>query len=366
MTGSSNPRLHEVWAPYMEWAKRHPRPRYDLCGSNLAACGIDALRGGRDAVDVNGDNDHGYAPLIEAVAARYAVDADSVALASGASGANFLVMAALLGVGDEVIVERPVYDPLLGAARLLGARIGFFDRPFDDDFAVDPERVAASLTERTRLVVVTDPHNPSGAVLDGAALDGLARVAERNDVHVLVDEVYLDTVTPRRAPAATRSERLITTSSLTKAYGLAGLRAGWVLAAPDVAAAARRVRGTVEAIGAFPAEVLSAVAFAQLDDLAARARGILEPGLRRLVDFVASRPELEWVRPGGGTVGFPRLRAHDDAGPFIERLLEEFGTSVVPGRFFAAPAHFRVAFGGDPDDLAGGLAQIGRALDTLS
>jgi aspartate/methionine/tyrosine aminotransferase len=136
-----------------------------------------------------------------------------------------------------------------------------------------------------------------------------------------------------------------------------------VLAAPEVAAAVRSVRGTVEAIGAFPAEVMAHFAFLNIEALAARARAILEPGLEMLVAFVESRAELEWVRPAGGTVGFPRLRGHADAEPFIEILLEEFDTAVVPGRFFEAPAHFRVAFGGDAGVLEGGLQQLGAALD---
>jgi len=358
----ANPRLAEIWAPYMEWAKNHPRPRFDLCGSNLAPCAISDLPGARDIIEPNGDNDHGYAPLIDSIAGFYGTSADRVALASGASGANFLVLAALLGPGDEVLVESPAYDPLLGAARLLGATVTRFDRRFEDGYAVDAERVAAAITPRTRVVVVTSPHNPSGVALDGSALEALAGVAAAHGVHVLVDEVYLDTLSPRPQPAANRSDWFVSTSSLTKSYGLAGLRAGWVLAAPDVAAAVRRVRGTVEAIGAFPGEVMAQVAFENIDSLAARARAILEPGLRRLAAFVDSRDELEWVQPVAGTVGFPRLRGYDDAGPFIEALLEDFDTAVVPGRFFSAPAHFRIAFSGDPDVLAGGLEQLGRAL----
>jgi len=362
---SANPRLAAVWAPYMEWAKNHPRPRFDLCGSNLAPASIDDLPGVREIVAPNGDNDHGYAPLINSIAGFYDTSVDRVALASGASGANFLVLAALLGPGDEVLVEAPAYDPLLGAARLLGATVNRFERSFDAGYAVDPQRVAAAITPRTRVVVITSPHNPSGTALDTDACDALAEVAAAHGVHVLIDEVYLDTLAPRPMPAANRSDWFLSTSSLTKSYGLAGLRAGWVLAAPEVAAAVRRVRGTVEAIGAFPGEVMAQVAFDNIDALAARARAILEPGLAQLVAFVDARHELEWVQPAGGTVGFPRLRGRDDADPFIERLLHDFDTAVVPGRFFGAPAHFRVAFSGDSEVLAGGLAQLGKALDRL-
>jgi len=365
MITPKNPRMAQDWAPYMEWAKRHPQPRFDLCGSNLVPCGVEDLPGARQALEIYGDNDHGYAPLIDDIASFHGTTTDRVALASGASGANFLVMAALLGAGDEVLIERPAYDPMIGSARLLGATVTRFERSFEDGFAVDPGRIAAAITPATRLVVLTNPHNPSGVVIDDATLDAVAELAAERGVYVMVDEVYLDTLSPRPETAANRSDLFVVTSSLTKSYGLAGLRAGWVLAAPEVVDAVARARGAVDAVGSFPSEVLSHVAFRNIEALAARARSILEPGQAALTELVESRPELEWVRPDGGTVGFPRLRGHDDAAPFIETLLKDFETSVVPGRFFDAPAHFRIAFGGEAAVLEGGLEQLGKALDSL-
>src|SRR5919199_635999 len=108
-------------APYLEWAKMRRSPKFDLAGSNVLACSVDDLPGTRDAVDFTGKNDDGYAPLVEAIAVRYGVDASRVTTATGTSGANFLVCAALLEPGDEVLVERPGYDPLLGAPRMFGA-----------------------------------------------------------------------------------------------------------------------------------------------------------------------------------------------------------------------------------------------------
>ena len=102
-------------APYMEWAKKRPAARFDLAGSNVSACSIDDLEGWREAIALTGSNDNGYAPLIDAIAARYGVTPAHVAAANGAGGANFQVCAALLEPGDDVLVERPGYDPLLGA-----------------------------------------------------------------------------------------------------------------------------------------------------------------------------------------------------------------------------------------------------------
>ncbi|MBE3072998.1 MAG: pyridoxal phosphate-dependent aminotransferase [Acidobacteria bacterium] len=353
-------------APYMEWAKTHARVAWDLTGSNLLPCTLDDLPEARDVLELWGPNDEGYIPLVEAIARHAGVAADRVALATGASGANFLVCAALLDRGDDVLVERPGYDPLIAAAAMQGARILRFDRRFEDGFALDPGAVRAAMTPRTRLVIVTNTHNPSGVAASREALAEIGRIADERGARVLVDEVYLDAADlAGETPAATRSEVFISTSSLTKAYGLAGLRCGWVIAAPEVVHRIRRTRDVVDGIGAFPAERIAAVAFAHLDRLRARARIILARNGSAVRTFLRSRPEFEWIDPPAGSVVFPRLRGVADAEPFIRRLLSDYETAVVPGRFFEAPAHFRIAFGGKPDILAGGLERIGRACDTL-
>jgi len=349
-------------APYMEWAKRHPRSRVSLAGSNLLACELTDLPGAREALELYGDNDNGYAPLVEAIAARYGVAPNMVVTAQGTSGANFLAFAALVKAGDDVLVERPGYDPLMGPLLLLGANITRFDRRVEDGYRVDPDAVRAALTPRTRLIVLTNAHNPTGVVVSDDDLDEVGRIAARQGALVLVDEVYLDTAAARVRPAAARSPVFVSTSSLTKSYGLAGLRCGWALAAPDVAEAITRARDIVDGTGAFPAERLSVLAFSLLDRLEARARRLLDANGRTMRAFLGEHPELEHVWPGAGTVVFPRIRGVDDASAFVERLAREFDTDVVPGRFFQAPAHFRVGFGGRPEVLGDGLAHLGRAL----
>src|SRR4051812_22791968 len=146
----------------MEWAKTRLVPEIDLAGSNILACSLDDLPGAAEALSLSGANDNGYRPLSEAIAARYRVDPDHVTTAGGTAGANFLVFAALLEAGDDVLVERPGYDPLLGAARLLGARTVRFDRRFEDGYALDPDLVRRAITAHTRIIVITSPHNPTG------------------------------------------------------------------------------------------------------------------------------------------------------------------------------------------------------------
>ncbi len=350
-------------APYMEWAKARPRPEIDLAGSNLLACTLDELPGARDAVEIAGESPDGYPPLVDAIARRYGVASDRVATAGGCSGANFLSCAALLEPGDEVVVESPFYDPMPAAARLLGASVITFERRFEDGYDVDVDRVAAALSPRTRLVLLSNPHNPSGALARPDSLLALGALAARRGFHVLVDEVYLDTVFDERpAPAATLSPSFVSTSSLTKAYGLASLRCGWALADPDVTRRIRRARDLVDVWAPMPADRLSVVAFAHLDALAARARTIVVANRSAVRAWLASRPDLACA-PTHATIAFPRLEGLADASPFAARLFAETGTAVAPGRFFGSPAHFRLAFGGRPDLVAAGLWAISSVLD---
>jgi aspartate/methionine/tyrosine aminotransferase len=347
----------------MEWAKKRPSPRFDLAGSNVLGCSIEDIEGARDALAFSGKNEDGYLPLLEAIADRYGVAANQVTTATGTSGANFQVCAALLEPGDDVLVERPGYDPLLGAPRLLGARAVRFDRTFEAGFALDPARVRDAMTPRTRLVIITSPHNPTGTVADRASLEAVGQLAQAAGAHVLVDEVYLDATDPTVCPAALLGDAFISTSSLTKSYGLASLRCGWSLSSPEVAERIRRARDVIDGTGSIAAERLGTLAFAQLDRLTARAASLLETNGRLVREFLRARPELEFSDPAGGMVVFPRIRGVADTTAFAERLLIERETAVVPGRFFEAPAHFRLGFGTSTDAVRGGLAAIACALD---
>jgi aspartate/methionine/tyrosine aminotransferase len=359
-------------APYMEWAKTRPSAGLDLAGSNICACSIDELPGVREAIAFEGKNENGYEPLLDAIAERYGVPASCVTTAQGASGANFLAFAALLDPGDEVLVETPGYDPLLGAPRLLGARVNRFEREFARGFALDPDRIRRAMTPRTRMIIITNPHNPTGVLADPAALDEIGAIAGASGAHVLLDEVYLDLaaaaapqgVTVERTFAG-RGEPFVCTNSLTKSYGLSGLRCGWILSAPEVAERLRRTRDVVDGTGSIVAERLAVLAFTHLERLIRRSLSLLETNKPILKSFLDSRTDLEWA-PSAGTVVFPRLTNVADTMEFTERLLSTRDTAVVPGRFFQAPAHVRIGFGGSTETLLRGLEAIGHALDEIN
>jgi aspartate/methionine/tyrosine aminotransferase len=343
----------------MEWAKSRPRPAIDLAGSNLLAVPLDELPGAREAVDLTGESPEGFVPLVELIAARYGVAPGNVATGVGCSGANFLALAALVETGDDVLVESPVYDPLPAAAAMLGANVRSFERRFEEGWRLDPERIARALTPRTRVVVITNPHNPSGALAGDGELTSIGRLAEENGATVLVDEVYLDL--PGGRPAATLSPVFVSTNSLTKAWGLASLRCGWTLASPELTERIRRARDVVDVWSPMPSDRLSVVAFREIDRLAKRARRLFLANAPLVATSLLGRPELECV-PSRATIAFPRFLDGRDASPFVEKLFREHGVAVVPGAFFDSPSHFRIAFGGDTELLRRGLEAVAEAL----
>lgn len=356
-------------APFVRWATDRPPARFDLAGSSILACTLDDLPGARDVIELTGGTESGYAPLVDAIGARYGVPADHVTTAQGASGATFLVCAALLDAGDEVLVERPGYDALLGAPQIVGARTTRFDRDFAAGFALDPERVRQAMTPRTRLIVITSPHNPTGVLSGAEALDEVGRIAAANGAYVLVDEVYLDIAAAERRDvpvvetAAHRGDVFISISSLNKSYGLSGLRCGWVLSSLALARRLHRVRDIIVGSPPIVGDRLGALAFSQIDRLIARSQALIHENGAIVREFLRSSPEVEWIEPGGGTVVFPRIARVTDSSHFAERLLTLRDTAIVPGHFFEAPAHFRLGFGGSSTALRSGLEALRAALE---
>ncbi len=217
------------------------------------------------------------------------------------------------------------------------------------------------LTPRTRVLVISSPHNPSGVLASSDDLSAIGRLADRHGLAVLVDEVYLDLSPGGHPPAATLSPAFVSTSSLTKAYGLASLRCGWSLASPEVTEKIRRARDVVDVWSAMPADRLSAVAFENLDRLGERARRLFDANARAVRDFLGRRPDLQCAA-SDATIAFPRFADGRDAAPFADGLLRDRGVAVVPGAFFDSPAHFRISFGGATDALEQGLRAIEECL----
>ena len=352
---------------YMAWAKAHAPARFNLASSGLLACSSEEFPLAGEEIPVNGVHPDGWPPLKEAIAAAYGVAAGQVVLAQGASGANFLALAALIERDDEVLIEHPVYEPLLSAAQFLGARVKRFFRTLEEGYRVDVTALRGLLSRRTRLIVLTSPHNPSGVVADPADLAGLGDLAAEAGIPVLLDEVYRDSLFEDAPPsAATLGAAFVATSSLTKSYGLSGLRCGWILSEAALAEKMRRLNDLMAATGPMPTEAMGRIAFGRLPALTARSRSILEPNRRRIRNFMTEhRDLLEVVVPPRSMTVFPRLRSSRSGDDLLDRLRAR-RTSIVPGRFFEEPRHFRIGFGIRPADLEEGLRHVSEALREVS
>jgi hypothetical protein len=261
-------------------------------------------------------------------------------------------------------VEQPTYELILSTARYLGLEINRFPRSAKKNFAIDPADVERNLTPRTRVIVICNLHNPTGALVPDATLRQVGELARKVGAYVLVDEVYREMLF-EPAPASAfhiDPERFIVTNSLTKAYGLSGLRCGWVLAAPDLARRMFRINDLHGATFAHPAELLSVVALEKLPRIAARMKRMLEENRTLLRLFLSERDDLDYFWPEYGTVVFPRLK-QGDVESLCTLLRHDFETAVVPGSFFETPDRFRIGVGTPTESVRESLRQLGLGLD---
>ncbi|HKO63047.1 MAG TPA: pyridoxal phosphate-dependent aminotransferase [Pyrinomonadaceae bacterium] len=350
---------------YMHWAKTQSGAKFNLATSGLANLSLSDLKFRLDQLEITGLTGYGYGPLVEQLSARYRVDSRNIVTAAGTSFANHLAMAALIDPGDEVLIERPAYEPILALARYLGAKVRRFDRHFDNGFDVLPEEIEKHTSQRTRLIVLTNFHNPTGVTTDMRSMAEVGELAKAVGARVLVDEVYLEMLFQEKPTSAFHlGPDFIVTSSLTKAYGLSGLRCGWIFAQAGLAERMWRLNDLFAATPVHVGERLSVVALQQLERLGSQAKARLNTNRAALNQFLDARDDLEAIRPEAGSIMFPRIK-NGNAEKLFELLLEKYETSVVPGKYFEMPDHFRIGMGGEPEVFVEGLQRLGSALDEL-
>jgi aspartate/methionine/tyrosine aminotransferase len=351
---------------YMQWAKKRPTVKYDLALSGILNLPFPELEATIDDIDLNGDNSYGYAPLVDALAEHCDVPRERVVtISGGTSMANHLAMAAAIEHGDEVLIEQPTYEPLLALAEYFGARIKRFARSFDVQFRVNLDDLQSQVSKNTKLIVLTNLHNPSSTLIDEETLRRIGEIANTVGARVLVDEVYLEAMFESAPRSAVHlGPQFISTSSLTKGYGLSGVRCGWILAEPELAERMRLLHDIFGALAPHPAERLSVVALQKLPKFITRAKNILETNRAVLNDFLDSREELKAIRPAQGTTCFPMLMKGrvDD---LSDLLHEKYDAAIVPGRFFESPQHFRIGMCAEPEFFKGGIERLGATLDEL-
>lgn len=303
--------------------------------------------------------------LRKAIAERYGNgDPERVIATHGSSEAIFLIMTALLNPGDEVLVLDPSYQQLFSIAKAVGCRLKFWPLRFENGFTPDVEEAKRLITDRTRMVVVNFPHNPTGASLTREQQEELVKATAAVGAYLVWDAAFAEiTYDSAPLPDPVQYERCISMGTLSKSFGLPGLRVGWCLASANVLQRFAKLRDytilhlspLIELIAQRTIEQAPVVvgerlrqAYANLD--------ILKMWCDEHREFV------EWIPPRGGVCCFPRLRRISDVETFCHRLARSYGVLLVPGNCFNKPFHVRLGFGGATPKVMEGLSRFSNLL----
>ena len=287
-----------------------------------------------------------------------------VLVTAGAAQALFIIATSLLDKGDHLVVVRPNYATNIETPRAIEADVSFLDLTFEDGFRIDPERLMALVTPRTKYVSVTLPHNPTGVMMSEDDLRGLVAQVESAGCRLLVDETYREMTFGEPLPvAATLSERAISVSSLSKTYGIPGIRTGWLVCRDgELMRTFLAAKEQIGICGSVVDEEIAARAFAQREAWLAELQPFIARQLQVVRDWIAGEEMFEWVEPGGGVVCFPRIKPEVpvDVDEFYRVLGEVHGTYVGPGHWFEQDRrHMRIGYAWPlPEELEGGLAAI--------
>jgi aspartate/methionine/tyrosine aminotransferase len=274
---------------------------------------------------------------------------DDVLTFAGAEEAIFLTMHAAIGPGDHLVVVWPAYQALHEIARSLGADISIVPL-HPSGWSFDVDRFAAALRPNTRMVVINFPHSPTGAQIDPSQLTQIVRLCADRGIRLFSDEVYrlLERGAPPLPPASTLDDRAISLGVMSKAYGMAGVRIGWI-ATRDAGFRQRvaALKDYTTICNSAPSEVLALTALRAADRVLARSRSIIDANLPVLEDFMRrNSAHVTWSPPRAGTVAFPRFVRDLDAEQVAERLIERSGVVILPGaRFQYDRAYFRIGYG---------------------
>ncbi len=315
----------------------------------------------------------GKPELRNIIAGQYeGLNADNILVTTGASEANFAVVSALVNPGEHVIIEHPNYPSLYEVPRSLGCDVSLFTLRYENKFRPDLDELEKMIRPDTKLISITHPNNPTGSMISRDDLDNIIAMAENHGIPLLSDETY-QFLAPSEAmlpPAAVLSENAVSITSMSKCYGLPGIRTGWMASRNrswiDHCVA---VREQVSISNNALSEVITARVLEDKEFYLERARQRIQTNLAVLKEWMERQSALEWIPPEAGVVCFPRLKQEIGIDPeeFFRMAAEKHRTFIVPGRCFEMnPRYFRIGFGADADELGEGLKRLEKALSDLS
>ena len=312
----------------------------------------------------------GLPALREVIARGYkGISPEDVITFGGAEEAVFIAANVLLGPGDHFITTWPGYQSLYEVGRATGAEVTLLELRPEQRWKLDIDALRQAIRPNTKLILLNVPHNPTGATLSHDEWQAVLEIAQAAGAYLFADEVYrlLEYNPQDRLPAACeRMERGLSLGVMSKAFGLAGLRIGWlVVREPALRAKLLAFKDYTTICNAAPSELLALMALRASDRVLARSRSLVLAHLQQFHELVNARPhQLAWVAPQAGSVAFPQLVGDLPIATAAERLNREFGVLVLPAMVYGYPGnYFRVGFG--KTDFPAALQRLTAFLDTL-
>jgi hypothetical protein len=349
------PTEHLIWSKYE--AGNH---RLSLADSAIAAPDLEALGLPHAASLPRGHVAGLRGDLERMLGGRIGAPAGRVLVTAGASEANACVFAALLEPGDEALIESPGYQPHRTSPRTFGAAVRTFARPMDGKPGALAAAIESALGPRTRLVAVSDLHNPSGAALDAADIATLDALARRRGFRILCDETFRDADRLPLGTLAGTSAAWVTTSSLTKSYGLGGLRIGWVAGDAPTLRACEDAQDAISVEGSHLSFALARALVPHLDTLRARTHQILSRNHARWAEFERAHERFRGA-PSRGTTMWRAFAADGEGDAFAAFAAKQEDLAIARGSFFGDARGIRLTLGIDPARYDPALDALGRA-----
>ena len=296
------------------------------------------------------------------------IEKDDVLLTIGAAGALFILQTAILSSEDHIIVMRPNYGTNIETPKAIGCEISFIDLSFENGFKPNFEEIKAKIKPNTKLISITTPHNPTGVSLNIDELQFFIDLAELNQIYLLVDETYSE-IPIGKSPlpaAASLSKWAISICSLSKSYGLPGIRLGWLINR-DQKLMEKLLAGKeqIYICNSIVDEEIAYQAMLKKETILSKVRKNLETNFAILEKWIMEEKNLKFVMPDGGVVVFPKMNDDIDENKFYEILNNKYATYVGPGHWFEMDRKFfRLGFGWPtPTELQDGLLNISKALE---
>ena len=295
-------------------------------------------------------------------------DPDCVVVTGGAASALFIIATTLLEPGDHMIVARPNYGTNIETPKAIGADISYLDQKFEDGFKVDIDRLESMIRPDTKYISLTNPHNPTGTMMSLEELKRVIAIAEKHGVWLLIDETYRDMFKGPALPvAASLSKKVLSVSSLSKTYGIPGIRIGWVVC-QDKAMIDRLICAKEQVCigGSVVDEYIGFIALSQKDEWIKKNDAVIAKNFAIVKDWIEHEELLEWVEPQAACTCFPRIKesAGVDVDKFYKILNDKYGTFVGPGHWFEQERRYlRIGYGWPKEEeLKAGLAAISAAV----